>query len=116
MPRVAPIRRADREAEGARLLSEYTPQGYPGLESPALRQEIRAGPEMGLLLFSIQVRIGDSNREVASAEKQSCELFCERQEPIATGNACESLRNKKSSVKSFLYLGPEGFEPTTKGL
>ena len=31
-------RRADREAEGARLLSEYTPQGYLGFESPALRQ------------------------------------------------------------------------------
>ena len=30
--------RADREAEGARLLSEYTPQGYLGFESPLLRQ------------------------------------------------------------------------------
>ena len=30
-------RRADREAEGARLLSEYTPKGYLGFESPALR-------------------------------------------------------------------------------
>ena len=31
-------RRSDREAEGARLLSEYTPQGYLGFESPLLRQ------------------------------------------------------------------------------
>ena len=31
------LRRADREADGARLLSEYTPQGCPGFESPALR-------------------------------------------------------------------------------
>ena len=33
--------RADREAEGARLLSEYTPQGYLGFESPALRQSLQ---------------------------------------------------------------------------
>ena len=32
------IRRADREAEGARLLSEYSPKGNLGFESPALRQ------------------------------------------------------------------------------
>ena len=31
-------RRSDREAEGARLLSEYTPQGYLGFESPLRRQ------------------------------------------------------------------------------
>ena len=31
-------RRADREAEGARLLSEYRTQSYLGFESPALRQ------------------------------------------------------------------------------
>ena len=46
------LRRADREAEGARLLSEYTPQGYLGFESPALRhlrvtrtlvRDVRAG-------------------------------------------------------------------------
>ncbi len=34
--------RADREAEGARLLSEYTPKGYLGFESPALRHFILA--------------------------------------------------------------------------
>ena len=32
------LRRADREAEGARLLSEYAPKGHLGFESPALRQ------------------------------------------------------------------------------
>ena len=34
---VASYWRADREAEGARLLSEYTPKAYLGFESPALR-------------------------------------------------------------------------------
>ena len=43
------LRRADREAEGARLLSEYTPQGYLGFESPALRQNAQAGRATGLL-------------------------------------------------------------------
>ena len=33
--------RADREAEGARLLSEYRTKSYLGFESPALRQTIR---------------------------------------------------------------------------
>ena len=33
--------RADREAEGARLLSEYTPKGYLGFESPALRHLLK---------------------------------------------------------------------------
>jgi hypothetical protein len=32
------IWRADREAEGARLLSEYRTKSYLGFESPALRQ------------------------------------------------------------------------------
>ena len=32
------LRRADREAEGARLLSEYAPQGHLGFESLLLRQ------------------------------------------------------------------------------
>ena len=35
------IWRADREAEGARLLSEYRTKSYLGFESPALRQTIR---------------------------------------------------------------------------
>lgn len=38
-------RRADREAEGARLLSEYTPQGYLGFESPALRHLPMKAPQ-----------------------------------------------------------------------
>lgn len=35
------VRRADREAEGARLLSEYRTKSYLGFESPALRQNAR---------------------------------------------------------------------------
>lgn len=35
------LRRADREAEGARLLSEYAPKGHLGFESPALRQIVQ---------------------------------------------------------------------------
>ena len=51
------LRRADREAEGARLLSEYAPKGHLGFESPALRQfDLKKGsagdpffmPSMGL--------------------------------------------------------------------
>ena len=39
------LRRADREAEGARLLSEYAPKGHLGFESPALRQyDLIKGP------------------------------------------------------------------------
>ena len=33
-------RRSDREAEGARLLSEYAPQGHLGFESLLLRHEL----------------------------------------------------------------------------
>ena len=41
-------RRSDREAEGARLLSEYAPKGHLGFESPALRQyEFEEGPHLG---------------------------------------------------------------------
>ena len=42
-----PFWRADREAEGARLLSEYGPQAHLGFESPALRQNF-------LLVASLQ--------------------------------------------------------------
>ena len=42
------LRRADREAEGARLLSEYAPKGHLGFESPALRQyEFEEGFHLG---------------------------------------------------------------------
>ena len=42
------LRRADREAEGARLLSEYAPKGHLGFESPALRQyELKEGSHLG---------------------------------------------------------------------
>ena len=42
------LRRADREAEGARLLSEYAPKGHLGFESPALRQyELKEGSRLG---------------------------------------------------------------------
>lgn len=42
------LRRADREAEGARLLSEYAPKGHLGFESPALRQyELKEGSHRG---------------------------------------------------------------------
>ena len=42
------LRRADREAEGARLLSEYAPKGHLGFESPALRQfELKEGFHLG---------------------------------------------------------------------
>ena len=37
--------RADREAEGARLLSEYRTKSYLGFESPALRQTIQTQPK-----------------------------------------------------------------------
>ena len=40
--------RADREAEGARLLSEYAPKGHLGFESPALRQyDFEEGSHLG---------------------------------------------------------------------
>jgi hypothetical protein len=38
------VRRADREAEGARLLSEYTPKAYLGFESLALRHLVTLNP------------------------------------------------------------------------
>ena len=42
------LRRADREAEGARLLSEYAPKGHLGFESPALRQfNFKEGSRVG---------------------------------------------------------------------
>ena len=42
------LRRADREAEGARLLSEYAPKGHLGFESPALRQyDFEEGSHLG---------------------------------------------------------------------
>lgn len=45
---VASYWRADREAEGARLLSEYAPKGHLGFESPALRQyDFEEGSHLG---------------------------------------------------------------------
>lgn len=55
------LRRADREAEGARLLSEYAPKGHLGFESPALRQyELEEGSHLGPFLLS-RMAAGDSN-------------------------------------------------------
>lgn len=55
------LRRADREAEGARLLSEYAPKGHLGFESPALRQyEFEEGSHLGPFLLS-RMAAGDSN-------------------------------------------------------
>ncbi len=55
------LRRADREAEGARLLSEYAPKGHLGFESPALRQyELKEGSRLGPFLLR-RKEAGDSN-------------------------------------------------------
>ena len=55
------LRRADREAEGARLLSEYAPKGHLGFESPALRQyDLKEGSHLGPFLIR-RMLIGDSN-------------------------------------------------------
>ncbi len=55
------LRRADREAEGARLLSEYAPKGHLGFESPALRQyEFEEGLRKGPFLVW-RTLAGDSN-------------------------------------------------------
>ena len=55
------LRRADREAEGARLLSEYAPKGHLGFESPALRQfELKEGSHLGPF-FVRRKEAGDSN-------------------------------------------------------
>ena len=55
------LRRADREAEGARLLSEYAPKGHLGFESPALRQyEFEKGLRKGPFLVW-RTLAGDSN-------------------------------------------------------
>lgn len=55
------LRRADREAEGARLLSEYAPKGHLGFESPALRQyEFEEGSHLGPF-FVRRKEAGDSN-------------------------------------------------------
>ncbi len=45
------IWRADREAEGARLLSEYSPKGNLGFESPALRQIAQTRPALARRVF-----------------------------------------------------------------
>ena len=55
-------RRSDREAEGARLLSEYTPQGYLGFESPLLRQSNVASTGNRACFVFIPTKLGDSNR------------------------------------------------------
>ena len=58
---VASYWRADREAEGARLLSEYAPKGHLGFESPALRQyEFEEGFHLGPF-FVRRKEAGDSN-------------------------------------------------------
>ena len=55
------LRRADREAEGARLLSEYAPKGHLGFESPALRQyDLKEGSHLGPF-FVRRKEAGDSN-------------------------------------------------------
>ena len=43
--------RSDREAEGARLLSEYAPQGHLGFESLLLRQNLVGPCNSGDLFF-----------------------------------------------------------------
>ena len=63
------LRRADREAEGARLLSEYRTQSYLGFESPALRQNVMAPQQWGAFLCVAVA--GDSNpRALAPGGRQ----------------------------------------------
>ena len=58
------LRRADREAEGARLLSEYAPKGHLGFESPALRQyEFEKGSHLGPFFYYQEWRLGIRTRE-----------------------------------------------------
>ena len=60
-------------------------------------------------ILSIKIGPGDS-----AAGKQSCELFSERA-GLDPASRLGTIK-KDFQKKVFFYLGPEGFEPTTKGL
>ena len=65
--------RADREAEGARLLSEYAPKGHLGFESPALRQyEFEEGSHLGPFFIIEKGRWGfEPERARALSKRES---------------------------------------------
>ena len=64
-------RRSDREAEGARLLSEYGPQAHLGFESLLLRHLTSVIPILHTFLFSsvTEVRVENKTCELLALQK-----------------------------------------------
>ena len=91
------LRRADREAEGARLLSEYSPKGNLGFESPALRQLTRHAAR-ALLGRRFFVRINAGAR---------CPVRHDTRAPPRLGSrrgATEKIAENRSSARAVAGL------------
>ena len=67
-------RRSDREAEGARLLSEYGPQAHLGFESLLLRHLMSVAPILRAFLFPYValVRYGDKTHALLALQTSDC--------------------------------------------
>ena len=103
------LRRADREAEGARLLSEYAPKGHLGFESPALRQLILPkGPYVGPFCFCRNVSWGFEPERVRASSKRGA-FVARRQEgrqAFAAGGVAEQPRTSPALRQLILPKGP----------
>ena len=103
------LRRADREAEGARLLSEYAPKGHLGFESPALRQlTLPKGPHVGPFCFCGNVSWGFEPERVRASSKRGA-FVARRQEgrqAFAAGGVAEQPRTSPALRQLILPKGP----------
>ena len=109
--------RADREAEGARLLSEYRTKSYLGFESPALRQTIQTQPKQFGWVFLFFAGKSIKTQSIPKSLKFSLDAvphqwhfnYCDAALPqLDRGSDYESERHRFESYTPHQNLrGPE---------
>ena len=105
------LRRADREAEGARLLSEYAPKGHLGFESPALRQyEFEEGSHLGLFFCTEKGGWGfEPERARALSKRESvCSPWAKSRQALKPEGMRSMPGHPQLSASLTLKKGPIG--------
>ena len=103
------LRRADREAEGARLLSEYAPKGHLGFESPALRQfSFKEGFHLGPFFSFKSVSWGfEPERARALSKRESvCSPWAKSRQALKPEGMCSMPGHPQLSASTNLKKGP----------
>ena len=103
------LRRADREAEGARLLSEYAPKGHLGFESPALRQfKFKEGSHLGPFFIIEKGRWGfEPERARALNKRESvCSPWAKSRQALKPEGMRSMPGHPQLSASTNLKKGP----------